>query len=151
MKTIFDKLPHVIWNDEPYAKMHDSLPLILFSPENFLSLLEKRYFTEAAYFLPISLSILAYSYKNIGYLTRIYLLQVSLFFLVYYYNEMINCLKVELSETKRTNKHLLFYSKQIVIEFINTLYSDIQLMHEIKPYAFRRNSTGPLEHKFGNC
>ena len=105
LKTIFDKLPHVIWNDEPYTKMHDSLPLILFSPENFLSLLEKRYFTEAAYFLPISLSILAYSYKNIGYLTRIYLLQVSLFFLVYYYNEMINCLKVELSETKRTNKH----------------------------------------------
>lgn len=59
LQSIFPNIPNVVWNDEIYTKMHDSLPLLLLKPEHFLYLLLKGFFVEAAYFAPISLSILA--------------------------------------------------------------------------------------------
>ena len=42
-----------------------------------------------------------------------------------------------------------FYTKDMLIEFTNTLHAHIQLMHNIEGYNFLRNSSIPLEHKFG--
>ena len=42
-----------------------------------------------------------------------------------------------------------FYTKELLIEFTNTLHAHIQLMSTEEDYCFNRNSTTPLEHKFG--
>lgn len=131
--------------------MHDSLPLILFNPLNFLYLLENKHFTEAAFWMPISLSILALDGNNIGYSNRMYFLQIAFYFLIYYYEQKNKTQKIDLSETKKGGKNLQFYSTRILIEFLNTLHSNIQLMHKLENFSFSRNSTVPLEHKFGCC
>mgnify|MGYP001142488179 FL=1 len=150
LQSIFPKIPNIVWSDEPYTKMHDSLPLLLFDPKNLLVLLENKYFTEAGYFFPISISILAFDQKNLGYSKRMYLLQIAFYYLSYFYEEMINEEEIDLCETKRGGIHLMYFSKQILIEFLNTLHCNIQLMNNINCFSFRRNFTGPLENKFGN-
>ena len=53
---------------------------------------------------------------------------------------------------QRKNKDsvdVIFYTNEILIEFTNTLHAHIQLMNNIPEYSFTRNSTSPLEHKFG--
>ena len=147
---IFPKLPSIVWCDESFCKMHDSLPLILFSPENLLYLLLNRHYNIAAYFFPISLSILAQNYNGLGYSNRMFLLQISFWFLIYYREEKNNCDEINLSETKRGGKNIQFYSNKLLTEFTNTLHCHIQLMAKLDLFSFNRNSSNPLEHKFGN-
>lgn len=151
LQKIFPNFSAIIWSNELITKMHDSLPLILFNPVNFVYLLENKHFVEAAYWMPISLSILAFDGKGLGYSNRMYLLQIAFYFLVYYYEQKNNTEKIELSETKKGGKNLQFYSTRILIEFLNTLHSNIQLMNKLEKFSIPRNSTGPLEHKFGCC
>lgn len=146
LRQYFPNLPNIIWYDEPITKMHDVLPLKLFSIQNFLFLLEHKLFVEALYFMPMSLCILAFDAKNIGYSTRLYLLEIAFWFLVYYFDEKNNSEKIELTENKKNSKHIQFYSTKLLIEFVNTIYSNILLMHKIDGFCFRRNSTGPLEN-----
>lgn len=149
LKNLFKNLPNIIWSNESYTKMHDSLPLLLFSPQNFLFLLEKKQFLEAAYFLPISFSILALNFPNLGFKNRHYFLNIAFWFLAYYYDEKNKKDKKQLSDTKRGGEHITFYSNKIVIEFLNTIHCNIQLMNIFEFFYFDRNSTTPLEHKFG--
>ena len=151
LQQIFPNFSAIIWSNELITKMHDSLPLILFNPTNFVYLLENKHFVEAEYWMPISLSILAFDGNGLGYSNRMYLLQIAFYFLVYYYEQKINTKKIELFETKKGGKNLQFYSTRILIEFLNTLHSNIQLMEKLEKFSFPRNSTGPLEHKFGCC
>ena len=44
---------------------------------------------------------------------------------------------------------LTFYTDSLLMEFTNTIFCNLQLM-SIKNFSFDRNSTTPLEHKFGN-
>ena len=87
LQQIFPNFSAIIWSNELITKMHDSLPLILFNPVNFVYLLENKHFVEAAYWMPISLSILAFDGKGLGYSNRMYLLQIAFYFLVYYYEQ----------------------------------------------------------------
>lgn len=86
LKQLFPHLSDIIWQDDLMTKMHDHLPLLLFGPENFVFLLETHNFVEASYFMPISLSILAFDGKNVSYSNRMFLLQTAFYFLVYYYD-----------------------------------------------------------------
>lgn len=57
---------------------------------------------------------------------------------------------ITLLQRKNQNSlDVMFYDKDILIEFTNTLYSHLQLMNSIDEYNFSRNSTDPLEHRFG--
>ena len=78
-----------------------------------------------------------------------YILQISFWILTYYYEEIEHAEQIELAQIKRSGNHLLFFSNQLIIEFINTLHCNIQLMHTLNYFSFDRNSTTPLEHKFG--
>ncbi|KAK8870442.1 hypothetical protein M9Y10_008324 [Tritrichomonas musculus] len=151
LKKLFPKLADVIWSDEPITKMHETLALVLFSPQNLLFLLEHKHFTEAAYWMPISLCIFAFDGNKVGYDNRSFLLEISFWMLVFYYEQKNKSQKMELNETKRNGKKLQFYSQQLLIEFLNTIYTNIQLMHQLKKFKFSRASTDPLEHKFGCC
>lgn len=51
--------------------------------------------------MPMSLYISAFDAKNIGYSTRLYLLEIAFWFLVYYFDEKNNSEKIELTENKK--------------------------------------------------
>ena len=112
LKKIFPNLSNIIWSDELITKMHDSLPLILFDPCNFLYLLENKYFVEAAFWMPVSLSILAFDGKDIGYSNRMYLLQISFFFLFIIMIKKITHKKLNCLKQKKVEKSYNFIRQE---------------------------------------
>lgn len=44
---------------------------------------------------------------------------------------------------------VMFYSSELLIEFTNMIFSNTNLIHKIESFYLNRNTTTPLEHKFG--
>ena len=150
IQNILNNVPPVVWCNEQYTKMHDKLPLELFKLGNFLKLIEENHFAAAAFWYPIALSLTAITSQDIGYQNRLFLLQTSLFFLAFYKDNLENADEITLRQRKYgDDRSVMFYTNELLIEFSNTLYSHIQLMSTIDEFCFDRNSTTPLEHKFG--
>ena len=148
LQEVLDEMSDVVWRNEPYTKMHDKLPLELFKTENLLKLIDTKNFTAAAYWFPITLSNIAIHEENIGFEYREFLLKCAFYFLVYYF-ECWERTDGSLRQRKHNeNMDVTFYTKELLIEFTNTLHAHIQLMNNIEHYNFRRNSSTPLEHKF---
>ena len=151
LQEILSHLPSTVWCNESFTKMHDKLPIALFQLDNLLKLIDSRHFAAAAYWFPISLSLTALSAPDIGFEYRFYLLQTAFWYLVFY-KEVWDNSHVTLKQRKyKESKDVMFYSLDLLIEFTNTLHCQIQLMSTVKNLSFDRNSTTPLEHKFGNA
>lgn len=132
--------------------MHDSLPIKLFCLHNFLILFNRRIFDAATYFFPISLSLMAYNNKNVGYQLRHYLFEISLWFIVYYKMKLNQYDGNKLRQRKyKDEKDVVAYSDDLIIEFSNNLFSNTNLMEKIDNINFDMNSTAPLEHTFGRA
>ena len=150
IKSILSDVPSVVWNNESFTKMNDQLPSELFKVENFLKLLHNNATSAVAYWFPITLSDIALNEKGIGFEFRDFLLKCSFYFLIFYAKCMDNEENITLLQRKNQNSlDVMFYDKDILIEYTNTLYSHLQLMNSIDEYNFSRNSTDPLEHRFG--
>ena len=148
LQSILDGMGDVVWCNESYTKMHDKLPLELFKTENLLKLIKEKHFVAAAYWFPITLSNIAINEKDIGFEYRDFLLKCAFYFLVYYY-QIWDKSEDKMRQRKRgENRDVTFYTKEMLIEFTNTLHAHIQLMHNVENYTFSRNSSTPLEHKF---
>ena len=131
--------------------MHDILPLKLFAMENLLKLFESGEKAATAFWFPISLSITAISCKSLSLSDRSYLLETAFWFLVFY-KEIQDSEEQKLRQRKYLDDlHVSFYTNDLLIEMTNTLHSHIQLLHTLRNFSFDRNSTTPLEHKFGNA
>lgn len=76
IQKVLINVPEIVFSNLPLTKMHDSLPINLFSLHNFLILFDKKMFDVAGYFFPISLSLIAYNYKNIGFQVRHFLFEI---------------------------------------------------------------------------
>ena len=146
------QLENIVLGDEYYTKMHDKLPLRMFSVENFLKLHHSGLNAAACFWFPISLSILAMSAPDLGYNYRFYLLNTAFWFLVFYKECWNNSTEINLKQKKyKDERDVMFYTNDLLIEFTNTLHCQIQLMSTEENFSFDRNSTTPLEHKFGNA
>lgn len=144
-----DDMGDVVWCNELFTKMHDSLPLELFKTENLLKLMQAGDFAASAFWFPITFSNIAINEKDIGFEYRDFMLKTAFYFLIYY-ADCWNRSDGDLRQKKYgENLDVTFYSREILIEFTNTLHSHIQLMNTEKNYNFSRNSSAPLEHKFG--
>ena len=151
LKLLFG-LPDIVWNDEYYTKMHDKLPLKIFSIENFVRLMEVKKYHAAAFWFPISMSLFAINSPNLGYEIRKHFLEAAFWFLVFYKESLDNQKDITLKQKKYKDKiDVLFYSNDLLVEFTNTLHCHLQLMEIIPKFSFDRNSTTPLEHKFGQA
>lgn len=74
----------------------------------------------------------------------------SWFYFLSFYADCWNKNKGNLKQRKNGESlDVTFYTKEILIEFTNNLHSNIQLMHSESNFLFSRNSSDPLEHKFG--
>lgn len=149
IKKILNDMSDVVWCNDLYTKMHDKLPLELFKTENLLKLIQHKKFVAAAYWFPITLSNIALNQKDIGFEYREFLLKCAFFYLVYY----ADCREKSedyLPQRKYGDSlDVTFYSNDLLIEFTNTIHSHIQLMNIEDDYDSSRNSSIPLEHKFG--
>lgn len=149
LSELLQNMNEVVWCNEIFTKMHDKLPLELFKTENIITLLHNRVFAAVAYWFPIVASNIAINQKDVGFEYRDFLLRCAFFFLVYYH-ECWEKVEHSIPQRKYGNSvDVTFYTKELLIEFTNTLHAHIQLMNTVPNYNFSRNSSMPLEHKFG--
>lgn len=71
------------------------------------------------------------------------------FFFLAYYNKIYDASEVTLRTKYGERIDVTFYDNDLLIEFSNTVHSNIQLMNILPDFTFSRIRTGPLEHKFG--
>ena len=148
VRKVLKDTEDVVWVNEPYTKMHDKLPLKMFSILNMLKLF-KELPQAFGFWFPISLSIHALSAPDVGYSIRKFLLETVFWFLVLY-KECQDKSETTLRKKKyKCDLDLTFYTDSLLMEFTNTIFCNLQLM-SIENFSFDRNSTTPLEHKFGN-
>ena len=149
LKSILNDMGDVVWCNDLFTKMHDKLPLELFKTENLVKLMQHKKFVPSAYWFPIVASNIALNQKDVGFEYREFLLKCAFFFLVYYADSWETS-EDELPQRKYGESlDVTFYTKELLIEFTNTLHSHIQLMNVEDAYDSSRNSSIPLEHKFG--
>lgn len=140
---------NVVWSNEKFTKMHDKLPMELFKVENIIKLISAKSYVASAYWFPITCAIMAITKLQVGFEYRDFLLKCSFYFLVEFYLCWKNS-DGKLPQRKYgDSKDVVFYTNELLIEFCNTLHAHIQLLNNIPGYCFSRNSTSPLEHKFG--
>ena len=151
IQAILSFLPPVIFNDKPFTKMHDKPPLVLFSPPNFIYLFKKREYSAAAFWFPISLSIIAMDMTGISKNARLFYLECTFWFLINFKVLLDGNSNKELLKQKKsfTDAHVRFYTDSLLQEFTNTTMCNIQLLKTHDRFSFDRNSSIPLEHKFG--
>ena len=132
--------------------MHDNLPLALFSLHNFLVLFERKEYDLAAFWFPIVLCTIAMNLKDIGYYNRHLFFEVALWFLVYYKMKFDKCQTKSLNERKYKEKIDVYaYSNELLIEFTNCIFSNIDLINKYENVDIDRNSTRSLEYTFGRA
>ena len=151
IKNILSDLPNVIFRNEGFTKMHDRLPLLLFSSENYIKLFNKKQYIAAAYWFPITSAMIAIDNPDISRSAREFFLECSLWFLVYYAKAKKGSYN-DIKQRKRGDSlDVCFYTDEILVEFTNTIHCNLQLVHSLQEYSFDRNSTMPLEHLFGRA
>lgn len=74
-------MPSILLDNSKLTKMNDRLPLELFNPQNFLKLLKENEFISAAFWFPISLMIIIFSYSDLTFDQKFYLMQCVFWFL----------------------------------------------------------------------
>ena len=95
---------------------------------------------------------MAYNLKNLGYQIRHFLFEVSLWFLIFYKKELDQCDNIPLRERKyMEEKNVIGYSLDLITEFSNNLFSNLNLMEKVDNLNLDMNSTAPLEHTFGRA
>lgn len=154
MRTL-KHLPSVVFNNEKITKMNDHLPLMMFSLESFVILLENQNYVAASYWLPITAFIISLTNNNLSYEWQKYFLEVSFWFLFHY--KKIELIEIDSQKGKILKQRksaddldVRFFTNEQLIQFLNTIHCHIQFMEKYGCYyCFDRNSSMPLEHKFG--
>ena len=147
-ETLKSEYP-VIWDNNIYTKMHDKLPIELFKVENLVKLIEAKNFPAACYWFPISLALIAIDGDSIGDEYRKFFLETAFWFLVFYREAWTNSEGTLKQRAYQKDHNVTFYTEDLLIEFTNTIHCHLRLMESLSSFSFDRNSSMPLEHKFG--
>lgn len=142
-------LPSMTFSNQPFTKMHDDLAVSLFSLSSLTELYEKKR-EYVAYFLPFCLLNAAISEKDLTQEERINFLEVSLYYMMGYIEE------VAVSPTKLQDRKspgspdVRLFTANLAIEHCNTVASLLAVLDTFNGTVnVNRVGTNPLEHTFG--
>jgi hypothetical protein len=134
----------------PITKMHDSLPLELFSPVTFAYILEHEMTSEMV-LAPWCLLTAALTVPGFNTKTRCHLLEIGFWFL-FYYDRLLAAYKHPRGVTSKITEGNMatLYTPDQLRDGINTFFSLITLIRT-SPTAVKLDhlGSGPLEHAFG--
>ena len=150
------KCPSVVFNNSKLTKMHDSLPLKLFSINSLKNLFELENKSALAYFTPWCLIVSAMENEKLSIDRFFDFLSISLYYLMYYFQsfqENYQNIRHIASEIKTQNKPFItMFDRKLVIESMNSLYSILAFIStEHFNVNIGRIGSTPLEHTFGKA
>lgn len=145
----FPDLPDVVFLNDHTTKMHDSLPLALFTTNVFLQAL-KIDSVLAAYLLPGVILNTALSNPNLTRQERIELLTIGYYYMVqfHYYSE--ECLGEGVVRRGNSEVNILF-DRQLTMHLLNDFRALVFILTKYPemPICLNRLGSNPLEHCFG--
>lgn len=142
-------LPSKVFSNHKFTKMHDDLPVSMFSLSSLIELYEKQP-CYTAYFLPFCLLNAALCEKDLVIEERFNFIELSLYYMIAYIEEAETSV-VKLPDRKSaTNKVVRLFSSGLAKEFCNTAASILGIMQRFNgAINLNRVGTNPLEHTFG--
>lgn len=148
MKQILN-LPSIVFDNHVYTKMHDVLPIKLFSIKNFDNLLYSELYKESAYFLPFVLLIEAVSDENLTIDERVDFIEIMCFY-CQYFKQMYNQLKKGEEAYQIGSAKCILFDMNLIDDLISTgLVINSILNNFYGLVSLNRIGTNPLEHHFG--
>ena len=146
------KIPSIVFNDSPITKMHDILPLTLFSIDNLFTLYNSD-LTALVYFTPWTMLIEAFTNEKINLGNRIAMLDVS-FFIMFIYLQYLKHTQTNFGIYRKKcikAHHITFFDEKICMHYCNTVHAIVSIIQkkEGKNISLNRLSSNPLEHLFG--
>lgn len=143
-------LPSVVFSNEKYTKMHDSLATQLFSFRTLASLLNKKNYTELSYFLPMCLLCASLQEENLSVDERFSFLQVGFYFMLSYYSMSLEHVGPLRQKRHRNNSHVCAFDSNFVREYCNTVFSILKVLNGVNgSVGLNRLGSNPVEHLFG--
>ena len=142
-------LPSVIFDNSQLTKMHDHLPIQLFTIESLEVLMYAELYAEASYFLPFVLLNEALSTKNLTVDERVDFLEIITFYCKYYKMLYEKTSKTDRANLIGKNKTVLFDLNLIDDLMTTTLSINTVLNGNYDIISLNRIGTNPLEHHFG--
>ena len=145
----FRGLPDVVLRDGDVYKMHDSLPLMLFTPQILLQAVQLSSVL-AAFLLPGVLLNLAIAHPDLTRDERIQLLCVGYYYMLQYYSHITEGVSEGLAENGTKKVNLLFgksMTKHLLNDFRALAY--ILRKYDTITVSLNRCGSNPLEHCFG--
>ena len=142
-------LPSMTFSNQPFTKMHDDLAVSLFSLSSLFELYEKKK-EYVAYFLPFCLLNAAISEKDLTLDERINFLEVSLYYMMGYIEE-VAVSPMKLQDRKSVGgSDVRLFTTNLAIEHCNTVASLLSVLDTFNGTVnLNRIGTNPLEHTFG--
>ena len=131
------------------TKMHDSLPIRLFTIESLEVLLYAELYAEASYFLPFVLLNEALSTQNLTVDERVDFLEIITFYCKYYKMLYEKTSKSDRANLIGKNKTVLFDLNLIDDLLTTSLSINTVLNSNYDVISLNRIGTNPLEHHFG--
>ena len=160
LKEILD-LPSIIFNNGKITKMHDTLPLMLFDAQSLMKLLKTTPLPihEISYFIPWTFLLLGIQEESIEREQRIEYLEISFYYVLFYYNALkeyqlpkgLSMKKSKKSNIAHNSNNVTMFYEMSAIQFCNTVKSIITILKENTSIDVSLNRAGsnPLEHLFG--
>ena len=146
------KVPSVVFSNSLFTKMHDSLPLQLFSLETLKILFDNQIWDTIIIFIPWIIIVIAINNPDISSNLTYDLLEISFYYLynyLYIYMQHHDEISQVLSDRRTKTKSMLMYSPMLIKETLNALHSILMILTTENNVSIRRLGTTPLEHTFG--
>ena len=142
-------LPSKVFSEQKFTKMHDDLPVSLFSLGSLIEIYEKQP-CYAAYFLPFCLLNAAISEKDLSLEERINFLELSFYYMLAYVEEA-STVPIKLPDRKSaTSRAVRLFPSSLAKEHCNTVVSILAVLYGHNgTINMNRLGTNPLEHTFG--
>ena len=138
-----------VFSNQKFTKMHDDLPISLFSFESLITITtcEPAY---VSYFLPFCLLNIGLSEEHLSLEERVNLFEVA-FYYILIYRAVTTTTPVLLPEHKSArNTHVRLFPDTLSLELCNTLFSILSIIYSHNcTIHLNRIGTNPLEHTFG--
>jgi hypothetical protein len=144
-------LPSIIFDDSKVSKMHDSLPLTLFSMKTFYEILDEMDYTSLVVVAPWTFLCRSLIDPKITISQRIHLLEISFFILWFHYRMFeIHGTPKCTKERPKKMEFATLYTTRMIIESLNTIFSLIVILRNAaQEINLNRIGSNPLEHLFG--
>lgn len=142
-------LPSIVFDDSTLTKMHDHLPLQLFTLENLDILLYAEQYSAASYFFPFVMLNEAISAKDLSINERVDFLEITVKYCNYYKELYKKIPKKERANQKGKKKCVLF-DPDLIDDLMTTAITINSIINNIAGVILlNRIGTNPLEHHFG--